>query len=126
MSKVFFDHVYVSVQNMDRAVSFYETLLDKKVSHREENTWADFDIGRGCYFGLINPDLIDNHRRIGNNSVPVFATDNIDDVYEKIKSSGTKIIHDIETLNYTDYFYRVFLCKDTEGNLIEIAQYERS
>ena len=126
MSKVFFDHVYVSVQNMDRAINFYETLLDEKVSHREENTWADFDIGQGCYFGLINPDLIGNERKIGNSSIPVFATDNIDDVYKKIESSGAKIIHSIETLDYTDYFYRVFLCEDTEGNLIEIAQYDKS
>jgi len=126
MSKLYFDHVYVSVQNMDRAIKFYETLLDKKVSHREKNTWADFDIGSGCYFGLINPEIIDNERKIGNNSIPVFATDNVDDIHQKVKNVGAKIIHDIETLKYTDYFYRVFLCEDTEGNLIEIAQYERS
>ena len=111
---------------MERAVNFYENLLDKKVSHREENTWADFDIGEGCYFGLINPDIINNERKIGNNSIPVFATDNVDDAYQKVKNLGTKIVHEIETLKYTNYFYRTFLCEDTEGNLIEIAQYNKS
>ena len=126
MSKLFFDHVYISVQNMDRAVNFYEMLLSKKVSHREENTWADFDIGEGCYLGLINPDIISNERKIGNNSVPVFATDDVDDIYKKVKDVNIKIVHELETLKYTDYFYRTFLCEDTEGNLIEIAQYNRS
>ncbi|MFA5966980.1 MAG: VOC family protein [Patescibacteria group bacterium] len=126
MSKLYFDHTYVSVQDMDRAINFYETLLNKKVSCREENIWADFDIGEGCYFGLINPDIVSKERKIGNNSISVFATDNVDEAYEKLKDMGVKIIHDIETLKYTDYFYRMFLCEDTEGNLIEIAQYDRS
>jgi catechol 2,3-dioxygenase-like lactoylglutathione lyase family enzyme len=39
------DHIYLSVKDMDRAVSFWENLLETKVKHREENTWADFDIG---------------------------------------------------------------------------------
>lgn len=126
MSKLYFDHVYVSVQDMGRAINFYETILDKKVSHQEKNTWADFDIGHGCYFGLINSNIIGDDRKIGNNAIPVFATDDVDDIYKKVKHVGAKIVHDIETLKYTDYFYRTFLCEDTEGNLIEIAQYERS
>jgi len=88
MNKLYFDHVYVSVQNMDGAVKFYEMLLNKKVSHQEENTWADFDTGKGCYFGLIAPNLISKKRRIGNNSIPVFATDNVDDTYKKVKKYG--------------------------------------
>ena len=124
MNKVYFDHIYVSVQDMNRAINFYETLLNKKVSNREENIWADFDIVKGCYFGLINPDIVSKERKVGNNSIPVFAADNVDEVYEKVKSMSVKIVHDIETLKYTDYFYRMFLCEDTEGNLIEIAQYD--
>jgi catechol 2,3-dioxygenase-like lactoylglutathione lyase family enzyme len=39
------DHIYVSVTDMDRAIAFYEDLLEMKVVHREENQWADFDLG---------------------------------------------------------------------------------
>jgi catechol 2,3-dioxygenase-like lactoylglutathione lyase family enzyme len=39
------DHIYLSVKNMDRAVLFWEDLLETKVKHRENNTWADFDNG---------------------------------------------------------------------------------
>ena len=120
------DHFYVSVGDMDRAIRFYEGLLGVKIRHREGDTWADFDHGTGYYLGLINPNIIDSKRIIGNNAIPVFFTDNVDEAYKRIKVLGAKISHEISTLNYTDYFYRTFLCEDSEGNLIEIAQYDRN
>jgi len=125
MPDIKFDHTYVSVIDMDRAIKFYAALLDKEAAHREENTWADFDMGSGVYFGLIDSKIVSDKRVIGNNAIPVFRTDDVDAIFEKVKGIGVKIFHEPETLEYTDYFYRVFLCYDTEGNLIEIAQYER-
>jgi len=74
---------------------------------------------------LIDSKIVSDKRVIGNNAIPVFRTDDVDAIFEKVKGIGVKIFHEPETLEYTDYFYRVFLCYDTEGNLIEIAQYER-
>lgn len=119
------DHVYVSVHKMDRAVAFYEDLLNIKVCHREDDTWADFDIGHGLYFGLIDPNIVDTQRTVGNNAVPVFRTDDIDAAYAKIQHWGCTIIQPPENLNYTDYPYRCLQFLDTEGNLVEIAKYER-
>ena len=119
------DHIYLSVKNMDRAVLFWEDLLETKVKHRENNTWADFDNGSSWYFGLINPDIVSEKRIIGNNAIPVFYTDDVDSVYEKVKKYSCKIISEPENLEFTDYFYRCFYFEDTEGNLIEIAKYER-
>jgi len=104
MTHVKFDHSYISVVDMDRAVKFYEELLGVKVTHREENTWADFDLGSGAYFGLINPKYISNNRIVGNNSIPVFSTNNVDEVYEKIKGLDLRIVSPLETLDYTNYF----------------------
>lgn len=123
--KIRLDHVYLSVEDMDRAISFYEDLLGAKVSNREGNTWADFDIGSGVYFGLINPDIISNKRIIGNNSVTVFWSDNVDLVFQKIKRYKCKVVSEPENLDFTDYPYRCFQFYDTEGNLIEMAKYER-
>ena len=39
------DHIYLSVKDMDRAVKFREDIFEMKVTHREDNTWADFDTG---------------------------------------------------------------------------------
>ena len=119
------DHFYLSVKVMDRAIKFYEDLLGMKVTHREEDTWADFDLGSGFYFGLINPKIISDKRIVGNNAIPVFWADDVDAVFEKVKKHGVKIVSPPENLAFTDYPYRCFQCKDTEGNLIEVAKYER-
>ena len=119
------DHVYVSVKDMDRAIKFYEDLLGMKVTHREENTWADFDVGSGFYFGLINPKIISDKRIAGNNAVPVFWSDDIDAVFEKVKKWKCKIVDEPTDLDFTDYAYRCFQFYDTEGNLIEVAKYDR-
>ena len=125
MARVKLDHFYLSVEVMDRAVNFYEDLLGTKITHREKDTWADFDLGNGFYFGLINPKVVGDKRSIGNNAIPVFWADDVDAVFEKIKKYDVDIVSPPENLAFTDYPYRCFQCKDTEGNLIEVAKYER-
>ena len=55
------DHIYFSVSNMNKAVEFYENLLDIKATHREGNRWADFQIDgqNGMYFGLIDENALE-------------------------------------------------------------------
>jgi len=125
MAKIKLDHIYVSVKDLDRAVRFYEELLGMKVKHREEKTWADFDVGSGFYLGLINPKIVSDKRVVGNNAIPVFFTDDVDAALAKIKKHKVKILFPPEDLAFTDYPYRCFQCEDTEGNIIEIAKYNR-
>ncbi|HLC98179.1 MAG TPA: VOC family protein [Candidatus Nanoarchaeia archaeon] len=125
MAKIKLDHIYVSVKDLDRAVRFYEELLGMKVKHREEKTWADFDVGSGFYLGLINPKIVSDKRVVGNNAIPVFFTDDVDAVFERVKKRKVKILFPPEDLAFTDYPYRCFQCEDTEGNIIEIAKYNR-
>jgi len=119
------DHVYVSVEDMDRAIAFYEDMLGMQIAHREENQWADFDFGSGCYFGLIDYRIIDEKRTHGNNTVPTFWADDVDAVYQKVKEYGVTINFEPTDLSFTTYKYYCFECEDTEGNLIEITNYER-
>lgn len=125
MVKVRLDHIYVSVKDMNRAIKFYEDLLGTKIAHREENTWADFDIGHDLYFGLINPKIISDKRIVGNNVVFVFWSDDVDAVFEKVKKLGCKIVEEPTDLDFTDYPYRCFQFYDTEGNLVEVAKYNK-
>jgi len=120
-----FNHAYVSVHDMDRAIAFYEDLLDMKVSHREKNQWADFEMDNGCLFGLIDPNILSKKRIIGNNSIPVFRTDDVDGIFEKVKKYDVNISFSPTDLAFTTYRYYCFECEDTEGNLIEIADYQR-
>ncbi len=110
---------------MDRAIKFYEDLLGIKIKHREKDSWADFYSGDEFYLGLINPKIISNRRIIGNNSIPVFFADDIDAVYKKVKKWKVEITFPPEDLPFTTYRYHCFGCKDTEGNIIEIANYEK-
>ncbi len=96
-----------------------------KVSHREENQWADFEMENGAIFGLIDPGIISEKRIVGNNSIPVFRTDDVDGIFEKVKKYGVKITFEPTDLAFTTYRYYCFECEDTEGNLIEIADYQR-
>ena len=66
------DHIYISVIDMDRAIQFYEGLLGIKATHLEKDTWADFDLGKGVYLGLINPNIVGEKRIVGNSVIPVF------------------------------------------------------
>ena len=42
--KIQLDHVYFLVEDMEKAVNFYETFLEIKATHREGERWADFEI----------------------------------------------------------------------------------
>ena len=126
MTIIKLDHVYISVKNMDRAISFYENLFGVKVVHREKNQWADFDIGKGFYFGLIDYKIINNKRIVGNNTIPTFWADDVDAIYRKVKKLGVKINFPPTNLAFTTYKYYCFECEDTEGNLIEITNYKRN
>jgi len=110
---------------MDRAVAFYEDILGTKAKHRENDRWADFDMGKGCYFGLIGKEVLDKKIVYGNNAVIVFKTDDVDATLKKIQRHNVKINYLPTTLDFTDYFYCCFECEDTEGNILEIAQYDR-
>lgn len=123
MPTVRFDHAYVSVLDMDRAVRFYENLLGMNACHREGDTWADFDEGHGCYFGLINPSVLEEERRAGNNAIVVFRSDDVDAAFERVKSMGVEILFPPMNLDFTEYPYRCFQCLDTEGNVMEVASY---
>lgn len=123
--KIELDHFYFSVDNMDRAISFYEQLLNIKAKHREHSQWADFDLRDGIYFGLIGSYIIDKKRIVGNNATLVFKTDNVDEIYNKALSLGAKIISKPTILEHCDYYYKCFSMLDTEGNLIEVADYDK-
>lgn len=125
MAAVKLDHIYVTVKNMDRAIRFYEDLLGMKATHREGNSWADFAAGKSCYLGLIDSKIISSKRKVGNNAIPVFFAEDIDSVFEQVKKHNVKILFPPEDLAFTDYPYRCFQCEDTEGNVIEIANYQR-
>ena len=127
MMKIELDHMYFCVENMEKAVNFYESFLGVKATHREGERWADFEIeGQdGMYFGLLNKKVIDEKIVVGNNVVLGIYTENIPKAFEKAKKLGATILYEPEYVQDSPYKYVCFGMLDLDGNMIEVANYER-
>lgn len=125
--KLKLDHFYFSVENIQKAVKFYEQLLDIKAIHIEGDRWADFEIEgqEGMYFGLINANVLENKRISGNNATLGIYTDDIEKAFKRAKQIGATILYEPEYVQDSPYKYICFGIQDIDGNIIEIANYER-
>lgn len=108
--------LYIGVQNMNRALRFYETLLQKEPTHVEERfSYFTFD---GFIFGLFYAAYENEDLHFGNNCIPDFEVDHIEDEYKRVLSLTKEIVLDLHTVGS----YLVFQCKDSEGNTIEFYE----
>ncbi|MFC3958558.1 VOC family protein [Halovivax cerinus] len=107
--------VYVGVEDMDRAVDFYRELFDRE-PEQEEQRFSIFTFGT-IDFGLYNAAYDGHEIRFGNNCVPNFEVDDVDDAYERIESIAPEMVHET-ILEIGDY--RTFHFVDSEGNEIEV------
>ncbi len=110
--------IYVAVQDMDRAVKFYEDIFDVKVSSKDERMSSfDFD---NITFLLFNPKIDNEKISSGNNVVPNIQVEDVNKMLELIKSKKCEIVMPLEKIEK----YTLFQAKDTEGNVIEFYQIE--
>ena len=117
------DCVYLCVKDMNRAIKFYEKFFEMKVSHRYKDRWADFGLDNFT-FGLYNPSFDKEKYKKGNNVIPNFYTNNIKKEYLRVKKLNPKTISEIGFVNFM-FPYKYFLVEDTEGNVLEIAEWDK-
>lgn len=116
------DHFYIKVTDLDKAISFYQNVLEKKISHKEGNRWADFDSGDGVYFGIFNASNDNETFESGDNITLALKTQNIKKEHKRISDLNPKAITEIIHLSQPyDYYY--FQFEDEWGNIWEVAQY---
>lgn len=109
---------YLSVQNMERAVKFYEEIFDEKVSSFGKRMSSfDFD---NISLLLLDPNIDGEEVSIGNNAVPNIEVDDAQKMLELVKSKGCKIVMPLEKIDK----YWIFQIEDTEGNVVEFYQVE--
>lgn len=116
------DHFYIKVDDLDRAIDFYEKLLSIKVVNREGNRWADFQRGEDVYFGIYNAAHDNEVPNYGDNTTLSLKTKDIDGDYKKVKSLKPKFQTEIITIEQPS-LYKYFQFGDPWGNVWEVAEY---
>ena len=116
------DHFYVTVTDMDKAVTFYEKILQEKITHREGNRWADFSQGDVVYLGIYNATIDQESFTTGSSPTLCLKTDDIESEYERIKQLSVESITDIVVLEQPA-LYKYFWFTDPWGNKWEVAEY---
>ena len=107
--------VYVTVDDMDRALEFYREGFDAEPAQAEDRfSIFQFD---GVDFGLYDADHDGFDVEVGNNCVPNFEVEDVDAAFERLQDLAPAVLHD-EILSFGDY--RTFHFVDTEGNEIEV------
>ncbi|MFP4078990.1 MAG: VOC family protein [Bacillota bacterium] len=133
---------YLYVKAMDTSIDFYEKLFEMKVSSKNFDRWAQFNLEHGC-LALMNPaydrrrmkeeeNLLDVYSReyleayenlklsYGNNFVLNYYTDDLNAEYERIKELNIGKTSRIMHLNVAGPYY-FFNVEDPDGNTIEIT-----
>ncbi len=110
--------LYLSVKDMQRAVSFYEDVFEIKVSSFDERM-SSFDF-ENISFLLFDPNVDGEKVSIGNNVVPNIEVEDVNKMLEFIKSKECEIVMPLEKIDK----YLIFQAIDTEGNIIEFYQVE--
>lgn len=106
--------IYVTVENMERALDFYEKFFQMEPEHVEDR-YSVFELGE-VSFGLYNPEVDGEKAVLGNNCVPDFEVDNIEAEYERIQKLTDTIDDSIQTYGGMS----LFQLEDSEGNVLEV------
>ncbi len=151
MTNVKLDGVYLYVEDLERAIFFYESFLGTKVKHRYEDRWAEFsDKKKGFKLSLFNPfydqEIIesrdyrkyfdDNYKDFflkelaqlkikHHNAVLRLYTEDILAEYERIEALRPMMITSLMRVKYSAP-YRFFQLSDPDGNILEVYTIEKS
>ena len=105
--------LYICVEDMDRAIRFYEDLFECQVLVRDE-LYSVFDLD-GFRFGLFAYKRVNETHVFGSNCLPSINVDSYDDLLCKLK--GKQLCFPLTGIG--DNWVAEFI--DSEGNHIEIT-----
>ena len=99
---------------MNRAIDFYEKLLEQSVENRDK-VFSIFDID-GFRFCLFNNSKVQEKVNWGDNCLPSFEVNDMNKLIAKLEMLNAKIVFPVTKINNN----LVLEFKDTEGNDIEV------
>lgn len=105
--------LYVCVDDMERAINFYEELFEKAVTVRDE-IYSVFDIN-GFRYGLFNYKKMKEKHTFGNNCLPSLEVSDIDEFLKRLEKLKCSIIFPLTKIGDN----MVLEFSDSEGNHVE-------
>lgn len=105
--------MYICVQDMDRAVRFYEDLLEQSVTEKDD-IYSVFDV-HGFRYGLFAYQKMNEKHEYGSNCLPSFSVDSLD----TLKRKTEKLTLCFPLTQIGPNWVAEFI--DSEGNHIEIT-----
>jgi len=107
------DSLYICVKDMDRAINFYQRLLDKEAETKDQ-VFSVFDVN-GFRFCLFNNEKVNEKKSWGNTCLASFKVNDINKLVERLKKLNSELVFPLTKIN--DNFVLEF--EDSEGNHIE-------
>lgn len=108
------ESAYISVENINRAIKFYEWFLERSAVKKGESLYL-FNVD-GFRLFLFDHNVENEEIKYGDNCLLSFEVDDAEKTKYKIEKRGLKIVFPLtEILNNL-----VFEFKDFEGNHIEV------
>ena len=108
------ESAYITVENIDRALNFYEWFLKRSAAKKGESLYL-FDVD-GFRLFLFDHNNENEKAKYGDNCLLSFEVDNAEKSKEKIEERNLKIIFPLtEILDNM-----VFEFEDPEGNHLEV------
>jgi glyoxylase I family protein len=125
-----FEHVGMTVSNMDRAVHFYCDLLGLRLALRkgiERGEVGFFDTGSGMLevFAPLASNF-DRFRDVPHHEAGLrhitFAYDSVDAIFDKLEQAGVEIAERPRDAYNTEVIRRVAFVRDPDGILVELIE----
>lgn len=107
------DSLYICVKDMDRAINFYEKLLEINVEVKDQ-VFSIFNI-KGFRFCLFNNEKVNENKSWGDSCLPSFRVNDIFKLIERLKELNSDVIFPLTKIN--DSWVLEF--EDSERNSIE-------
>ena len=108
------ESAYISVENIDRAINFYEWFLERSAAKKGKSLYL-FDVD-GFRLFLFDHNNENEKIKYGDNCLLSFEVDDAEKIKDKMEDRGLKIIFPLTKI--LDNI--VFEFEDPEGNHIEV------
>lgn len=125
-----FEHIGMTVSNLDRSLAFYVDVLGLKLVVRRPSGGANevcfLDTGNGM-LEIIAPaagarpaaDVVDGHAGMRHMTL---AYDDLDAIFARVKAAGAEIIEPPRLAFHRDILQRVAFCRDPDGIIVELCE----